>query len=119
MFQLSSFNPCFAGSCFSTSSVKEYRIILTREVSILVLLEAVFQPRKTKQVQSEGAQFQSLFCWKLFFNIKGVLQMLKRVGVSILVLLEAVFQPYTTSQAQVARGIVSILVLLEAVFQQE
>ncbi|AKB75343.1 hypothetical protein MSLAZ_2082 [Methanosarcina lacustris Z-7289] len=37
-------------------------------VSILVLLEAVFQPSEDGNCILTIKGFQSLFCWKLFFN---------------------------------------------------
>ncbi|AKB75342.1 hypothetical protein MSLAZ_2081 [Methanosarcina lacustris Z-7289] len=38
------------------------------KVSILVLLEAVFQLEKAEELVELGPKFQSLFCWKMFFN---------------------------------------------------
>ena len=85
-----SFNPCFAGSCFSTHlrmfrmRSKHVSILVLLEavfqrlltsllidiykVSILVLLEAVFQPGVRRLLYLLRMWFQSLFCWKLFFN---------------------------------------------------
>ncbi|AKB75344.1 hypothetical protein MSLAZ_2083 [Methanosarcina lacustris Z-7289] len=86
-----SFNPCFAGSCFSTLKIFVFQ--MRKTVSILVLLEAVFQ-------QSDGIV---VICGDF---------------VSILVLLEAVFQLFNEDTEKNWGYIVSILVLLEAVFQR-
>ena len=63
------FNPCFAGSCFATC---ERCCLCLRGylVSILVLLEAVLQLKKTWVENNQIKLFQSLFCWKLFCNLR-------------------------------------------------
>ena len=89
------FNPCFAGSCFSTFTAA-VGIVSIFLVSILVLLEAVFQPDRAGRTQENDRL------------------------VSILVLLEAVFQPKKIQlHNNPHERYVSILVLLEAVFQQQ
>ncbi|AKB21961.1 hypothetical protein MSWH1_1690 [Methanosarcina sp. WH1] len=87
-------------------------------VSILVLLEAVFQLGVYLWTAKNEQGFNPCFAGSCFSTTMAALMFVFFIMVSILVLLEAVFQLPLENRENHHNTAVSILVLLEAVFQQ-